>query len=517
MPAKKDIFLTTLSGLLLILSFPKFNLEILAWIALVPLFLSLRGKGNKESFWLSFLTGVVFFAGLLYWIAAVAVFAKLVLPALLVIVLFLSLYFGLFGFLSRRIKAGSPFHYLYLPSLWISLELIRSHFFLGGFPWGLLGYSQHLNLPLIQISSFTGIYGVSFLIVLVNVTVANCFLGSNRRWRVIGCWLLITGLLVGGSLFYGREVLRKEIEGESLRVAIVQGNIAQAEKWDWGRRKEFLGIHAQLTRKASLEEPALIIWPETSAVPGLLPDDRYLFDTLVNLSQESGAYLLVGGVHRRQGKNFNSAFLFSPRGIEGIFDKIHLVPFGEFLPGERFFPPSWRGTLRLGEGFKHGEELTLFDLPQGQFIVPICYEIIFPHLVRSLLGREADFIVNITNDAWFGKTAGPYQHAAIATFRAVEARRSLVRVANTGISLFIDPFGRREIFKVDNQPLFVRGTLTREIVLTQETTPYIRYGDIFAYLCLVLALLGIGASLIDAKAIFRYNLRNYSRFRSSSV
>ncbi|MCD5401691.1 apolipoprotein N-acyltransferase, partial [candidate division NPL-UPA2 bacterium] len=405
-----------------------------------------------------------------YWIATVAVFARLILLALPVIVLFLSLYFGLFGFLSRRIKSGSPFHYLYLPCLWVSLELIRSHLFLGGFPWGLLGYSQHLNLPLIQISSFTGIYGVSFLIVLVNVAVANLFLSPGRHRRVVGCWLLITGFLVGGSLFYGRQVLREEIEGESLRVAIVQGNIAQAEKWDWSRREEFLGIHAQLTREASLEEPALIVWPETSAVPGHLPDDRYLFDTLVNLSQESGAYILVGGVHRHQGRDFNSAFLFSPRGIEEIFDKIHLVPFGEFLPGERFIPSSWREALRLGEGFKHGEEFTLFALPQGQFIVPICYEIIFPHLVRRLLGQEADFIVNITNDAWFGKTAGPYQHAAMATFRAVEARRPLVRAANTGISLFIDPFGRREILEVDNQPLFVRGTLTREIVLTGEIT-----------------------------------------------
>ena len=511
MRTRKDIFLSLFSGFLLILSFPKFDLGVLAWVAFVPLLLSIRDKGGKESFFLAFLTGSVFFAGLLYWIAAVAVYNKLILLALPIIIFFLALYFGFFGLLSsRRIKSSTSFHfplsainYLYLPGLWVSLEFIRSHFFLGGFPWGLLGYSQYLNLPLIQISSFTGVPGISFLIILVNVAVANCFPLSGKRLRIAGCRLLFAGFLVGASLLYGRRVLSEAVEGESLKVAIVQGSIPQAEKWDWSRREEFLEIHAQLTREVSRKEPALIVWPET-AVPGFLPDDPYLFDTLVNLSEESGAYILMGGIHRCQEdeKDFNSAFLFSPRGIEGIYDKLHLVPFGEFIPGGRFLPPSWERAILPGGGFEHGEDWTIFNIPQGQFVVPICYEIIFPRLVRRLVSQEANFIVNITNDAWFGRTAGPDQHAAMVTFRAVENRRPLVRAANTGISLFIDPFGRREILKVGDQSIFVRGTLTKEIVLARGRTFYVRYGDVFAYLCLVLTLMGIGFRL-------KYTSRNF--------
>jgi len=515
---KKDTFLSLLSGILLILSFPKFNLEILAWVALVPLLLAVKDKGGRESFLLSFLTGSVFFAGLLYWIATVTIYNSLAIFGLLILVLYLSLYFGLFGFLSRRIKSGSSsnfklltFNYLYLPSLWVSLELLRSYLF-SGFPWGLLGYSQYLNLPLIQISSFTGVYGISFLIVLVNVIVADCFSGRGfrLRWRVSGYGLLVAGLLVGASLLYGRKVLGREIKGKSLKVAVVQGNILQGEKWDYGRQEEFVEIYSDLTREASLKRPLLIVWPET-AVPGYLPEDRYLFDALVNLSEESGAYILMGGTRRlavlkgdfplkeeEERDYFNSAFLFSPRGIEATYDKIHLVPFGEFVPLRRFFP-SWGRAILPEGGFKAGKNFTIFKMPEGKFVVLICYEIIFPHLVRKSIGEEVDFIVNITNDAWFGKTAGPYQHAAMATFRAVENRRSVVRAANTGISLFIDPFGRREILKVKKQSIFVRGSLSKEIVLGQGKTFYSRYGDVFAYLSLIPALLGLGFNLLKMR------------------
>jgi len=228
---KKDIFLSLLSGFLLIFSFPKFDLELLAWVALVPLLLAIKDKGGRESFLLSFLTGSVFFAGLLYWIATVTIYNRLVISGLLILVLYLSLYFGLFGLLSRGMKSGISsnfklltFNYLYLPSLWVSLELLRSYLF-SGFPWGLLGYSQYLNLPLIQISSFTGVYGISFLIVLVNVVVADCFPGRGFRLRLrvpgytlVGTGgLLIAGLLVGASLLYGKKVLAKDIKGKSLK------------------------------------------------------------------------------------------------------------------------------------------------------------------------------------------------------------------------------------------------------------------------------------------------------------
>jgi len=200
---RKDTFLSLLSGVLLVLSFPKFDLEVLAWVALVPLLLAIRGKRAREAFLLSFLTGSVFFAGLLYWIATVTIYNRFVIFGLLLLVFYLALYFGLFGLLASRRKPGtifnlqlSTFNYLYLPSLWISLELIRTYLF-SGFPWGLLGYSQYLNLPLIQISSFTGVYGVSFLIVLVNVA-------PEHRSQIIPWRAQASYTLAGtGELYFG--------------------------------------------------------------------------------------------------------------------------------------------------------------------------------------------------------------------------------------------------------------------------------------------------------------------------
>ncbi|MCD5390640.1 apolipoprotein N-acyltransferase [candidate division NPL-UPA2 bacterium] len=522
-----NILLSSLSGVLLVLCFPKFDLEILAWVALVPLLLAIRDKGGKEAFILSYLSGAIFFTGLLYWIATVTVYSKLVPLGLLILISYLALYFGLFGLLlsiqnqESRIKnqesrKGHCFHslrsLLVAPSLWVSLEFIRSHLF-SGFPWGLIGYSQHLNLPLIQICSLTGVYGVSFLIVLVNVAIMECLSAisggklpgrftrfredSLNRFRnlslkglIIGCHLLVAFFLLGGSLFYGKRVLREEMKGKSLKVAIVQGNIPQEEKWDYERLEDILAVYSKLTREASKEAPHLIVWPET-ALPGYLPEDRQLLDKISRLAQESNAYILLGAAHReysRQQKCFNSAFLISPSGaVETVYNKIHLVPFGEFVPLGRLFP-RWERAILPGGGFEPGKNFTVFSLPQGRFGAPICFEAIFPHLVRNFVRRGANFIVNITNDAWFGRTAGPYQHLAMVSLRAVENRLPLVRAANTGISCFIDPFGHSQVLEVEGERIFVRGVLIKEIVIPEQETFYARRGDIFAYICLLLTL-----------------------------
>ncbi len=541
-----NILLSSLSGILLVLCFPKFDLEILAWVALVPLLLTIRDKGSKEAFILSYLCGAIFFTGLLYWIGAVTVYNKLAPLGLLLLISYLSLYFGLFGLLlsmqnqksndslsrvprNQKHRKKHRFHslrsLLVAASLWVCLEFIRSHLF-SGFPWGLIGYSQHLNLPLIQISALTGVYGVSFLVVLVNVAIIEClcsvkgrkllqpFRNSFLTGLVISGRLLVAFFLLGGSLFYGKGVLSKEMKGKSLKMAIVQGNIPQEEKWDYQRQEDILAVYSKLTREVFKESPHLIVWPET-ALPAYLPEDRQLLDKIFGLAKEANAYILLGTARREYSYQqkcsgaallrlcFNSAFLISPSGgVETVYDKIHLVPFGEFVPLGRLFPQWERAILPEG-GFEPGKDSTIFNLHGSRFATLICFEAIFPHLVRDLTRRGAKFMVNITNDAWFGETAGPYQHLAMARLRTVENRIPLVRAANTGISCFIDSFGRSQVLEVRGKRIFVRGVLIKEIVIPEQETFYARWGDVFVYGCLLLTLFSL------APAIWKW--RGYAR------
>ncbi|MCK4436632.1 apolipoprotein N-acyltransferase [bacterium] len=535
-----NILLSSLSGILLVLCFPKFDLEILAWVALVPLLLVIRNKDGKEAFILSCLCGAIFFTGLLYWIGTVTAYNKLAPLGLLLLISYLSLYFGSFGLLLSLIKNQKyrkQHHFLSIkdysnasrkrllvncllvPSLWVSLEFIRSHLF-SGFPWGLIGYSQHLNLPLIQISAFTGVYGVSFLVVLVNVAISESvsmvkdwkllnrptpfrkdslarFRNSFLTGLVISCPLLVAFFLLGGSLFYGKSVLREGMKGKRLNVAIVQGNIPQEEKWDCERQEDVLAIYSKLTREVSKEAPQLIVWPET-ALPSYLPEDRQLLDKIFGLAREANAYILLGTARREysyQQKCFNSAFLISPSGeVETVYNKIHLVPFGEFVPLGRLFPQWERAILPEG-GFEPGKDFTIFNLPGSRFATLICFEAILPHLVRRLVRRGANFMVNITNDAWFGRTAGPYQHLSMAQLRTVENRIPLVRAANTGISCFIDSFGRTQVLEAEGKQIFVRGVLIKEIVIPETQTFYAKWGDVFVYGCLLLALLSLAPAI----------------------
>ena len=495
----KDLLLSLLSAVLLILSFPKYNLEPFAWFALVPLFYSLEGKNLLQGFTLGFITGFISFVGILYWIVvAMHTYGNIpTIPSVLILLLlvgFLSLFYGTFTFLCRflQMRLGTC-AVMFTPFLWASLEYLRS-FLLTGFPWAYLGHSQYLNLPFIQMADVTGVYGLSFVILLVNVTLYWIIHQWPKktfplREAIITFLLFITFMVYG---YVRMHALNQRIPSQpSLKVGLVQGNIDQSIKWDESFQRETLNIYDRLSLKVGEGKPNLIIWPET-ATPFFFQVAKEYQPLILEIPKKTEAALLFGtpSFKLEQGKvnHYNSAYLISPRGeIVGRYDKIHLVPFGEYVPLSNLL--FFIGSLGEGIGnFKSGKEVSLLPLPQGKFGVLICFEIIFPDLCRRFVKEGADFLVTITNDAWFGKTSAPYQHLSIAAFRAVENRVFIARAANTGITGFVDPRGKI----VQQGGLFTEEAMNGTIHLMKERTFYTLYGDVFAWICSGVSILLLG-------------------------
>ena len=511
----KGMLSSFLSAVLLILAFPKFDLGFLAWIGLVPLFIALKDKSLKWAFGLSFLTGITFLMGIFYWINFIGGFEWF---HFILLGLYFGSYFGLFGltvnFISQTTAISSVFS---APFVWVSLEYLRSHADFLGLPWALLGHSQYLNIPVIQIASFTGVYGISLLIVLVNMALSEVILSwvSMRRGTLVGRWpeafklATVPIVVLGTSLTYGFTVTHNSTASDTIRITVIQGNIPQEIRWEREYIKRNLDTHIALTREAAnAGHTALIVWPETS-VQGSLTQDLSLMNMLSTLASETQTNLLVGSAVRpkfgsrefRMRNWFNSAFLVSSGGrIVGKYDKIKLLPFAEYLPYKETLP--WPETLASkAANFIPGKEYTLFNVNGAKFGAMICWENIFPDLFRNLVSNGANFMVNITNEAWFGKTAAPYQFMAMNVFRAVENRVAIARAANTGISGFIDPSGKiLGTVKDGNRDIFVKGYLTMDIPILRQRTFYTRYGDIFAYLTLVMTSILLLWCLLNIKS-----------------
>jgi apolipoprotein N-acyltransferase len=500
---KRDLLLSLLSGVLLILSFPNFDLEFLAWIALVPLFYAVEGQALWDSFRTGFLAGFIAFLGILYWIiVAVHTYGNvpLVLSGIILLLLvgFLSLFIGAFTFLYRYIQTRLGLQTVLLaPLLWASLEYLRS-FVLTGFPWANLAYSQYSNLPFIQMADITGPYGLSFVIVLMNASLHTVLLQWSRRTFPLR-EVAITILILLGFLVYGylriAAVDRQMARNPSLKIGLVQGNIDQSIKWDESFQKETMRIYERLSLKVAEGKPDLIIWPET-ATPFFFQEAKEHQPDVLGIPVQTGAFLLFGTpsykIERGKVHHYNSALMVSPEGIlAGQYDKIHLVPYGEYVPFGEYFS---LGSLGEGIGnFKSGREIFNFTLPRGRFGVLICFEIIFPDLCRRFVKMEANFLVTITNDAWFGRTSAPYQHLTIATFRAIENRVFIARSANTGISAFIDPVGRI----MNRGGIFTEEAMNGTIRLPTKKTFYTLYGDVFAWICSAFSAALLGCTFLE--------------------
>lgn len=497
-----SIILAIISGTVLILSFPPFDIFPLAWFGILPLLMAIYEKNSKSSFILGILSGVVFFLGTVYWVFHSMYFyggIPLAIALMITVILagYLSLYTGFFSmafaFLSKSTKLPALF---IVPLLWTTFEFARSYA-LTGFPWLLLGYSQYRFLPLIQISDITGIYGVSFLVAGMNGLLFDIFILRPQRLKkmplfaqgtvTIGIILYVSIVIM--AIIYGEWRLNSKDNGKSFKASVIQGNIRQDMKWDKRFQDEVMETYKRLTLKALNDSPDIIVWPE-SALPFIYGYDVTLTDEFLKFQKGLERYLLFGSIlvkDVRDGKPVvsNSTVLLSPQGeIISTYDKIHLVPYGEYVPMRRLFPFIDKLVVAIGD-FVKGEKYVVMKIPFADIGNLICYEIIFPGLVRKFANSGADVLVTITNDAWFGRTSAPYQHFSMAIFRAIENRRPVIRAANTGISGFIDTKGR--IIKKGG--IFKEEILSSDISTNARKTFYTRYGDLFAFLCIIISIL----------------------------
>jgi apolipoprotein N-acyltransferase len=482
-----QILLPILSAGLFILAFPKFNISILAWAALIPLLFTIhRTKKSSEAFISGMFFGFLSYAGILYWIVPTCLAAEqhilLALLGLSALSAYLSIYTGLFTYFYHKLLGNIKQKFLipfFTASVWITLEFVKANL-LTGFPWCLLGYSQW-NIPfLIQISEYTGVYGVSFFIVFFN----SLFAGEIKH--IIANKKVSLQLAVASSitllLFLGSNLIlysRNPKSEPEYKVSILQGNIDQYKKWDKAYEKEVITAYSELAEKAAETDPIIIIWPET-AVPGWIPNDTNFLSWIQNTSIKTGTYNLIGAATYAKDMAFNAAFMLSEKGeIRGQYRKTHLVPFGETVPFQKMLG-KWIPILNdLGNFYPAEEGPVLLNSPIGNLGVNICFEAIFPRIVREIARKGGVISVNLTNDAWFLKTAAPEQHFITNIFRAVETRNYVIRAANTGISGIINPDGSIQV----RSELFERKVIEGKVSPLKRKTFYIKYGNVFLCIC----------------------------------
>jgi len=484
------------SALLMSLAYPPLPFGFVIYFALVPLIFALENKGLSDAFKIGYIFGLVSNSILLFWIGWATIPGAV--AAILLLCLYTALLTWCYAFVQKKWGANSFF---FLPFLWVAMEYVRSLTEIS-FPWLNLAYTQTYYLKLIQYASFTGNYAVSFWVVCLNVIVYITI--KNRKkvsWAIsIFAILIILPYIYGWHEFRVlRLVMSEKIEKNDIRIALLQGNIDPKVKWD----EKFLDYNIQtfvdMSKEAGKDNVDLIVWPETAAPCYLASESLYMHEVQAT-SNSLNIPLLVGtnDYEAKEGERisyYNSVFLFKPQsGYPQIYNKIHLVPFSEKIPYDEKFHIS--DKVQLGQSdFSSGKSFTIFHIPKGRFATLICFESVYPALVRSFVKRGAEFLVNITNDAWFGKTHGPFQHARIAVFRAIENRISIARCANTGVSMFIDPFGRVS----GATKIFVRTTVVGTVPSKLNDTFYTRHGDWFAQGCSLISFFLILASLIKRR------------------
>ncbi len=496
-----------LTALLHPLCFPDFDQSWLAWIVLVPLHWVLPHFSPRRAFTVGWLVGTLAFAGTIPWvITAMNQFGQLpfLLSAFLMLLLatYLGLYWGIYAWGCTKVFISLPgFLWIAAPSFWVALEYLRTYA-LTGFPWALLGYSQYQWLSLIQFADITGVYGVSFLIILTNMVLTS-FLRWGIRLRSSqpetcpwqpGLTLLVLFL---GSLWYGQEQREQQrrLDDASDRVSIglVQANIAQDKKWDETYRGETLSRYTTLSAQVG-PDTDLLLWPE-AATPFFFEREPFYQQKILEIIEETQNTLIFGSPTLRFDSDkqpflLNSAYVLTKdKYLLARYDKRHLVPFGEYIPLKSVLFFLEKLVVGIGD-FRPGQgplTITLpqsFGEPQPTFGVAICFEVIFPDLVRQMAQEGANFLITITNDAWFGQSVAPYQHFGMVIFRAIENHLAFARSANTGVSGFIAPDGRI----LSATPIFSQEAVGGHIPLRFSSPSfYTRFGDVFSWGCVILS------------------------------
>jgi apolipoprotein N-acyltransferase len=484
------VLLAVLAGILHGLCFAPAGLWGFAFVAATPLLLAVRGATLAGAALLGWLEGTVASAiAVTPWITAATQDyfrtgpAGAIAFATLIGQVFHALPTAVFAAGARRLqRLPAAARIVTIAGLWTGLELLRSRV-LTGAPWDLLGHALSPSPLWMQTADFGGVYAVSFACMAIAACGAE--LGRAPRTAVVTA-LAVAGIWAG----YGALRLTQERDGdETVRIALVQGNVPNAWRVDPGRAEESFRAFADATAGALAERPALVVWPENAINFLLEPNPRFGGD-IARLLGPGGPVLLIGGprfVQREPGRAefFNAAYLIAPDGaVAASYDKRRLVPFTEYAPIPRIPALGWR--FDSPGDYTPGRTPTVFREPVP-FGVLICFEAIYPDLARDLVTGGAELLLNISNDAWFGTTAGLEQHFTIAAFRAVEQRRALARATNTGITALVGPSGR----VLARFPTQQRGAWTVDVPLRRGQTLYCRAGDAFAWIATALAVTGL--------------------------
>ena len=505
--------LAIVSGVLLALSFPRYGHPAVAWIALVPLLVALSGwrgrpatQGSRtgelltgqpplRAFALGLTTGALYFIGTVYWTGTVVrTFGGLAMPVAVLAMLLLSSYLALFPAVAavmtaRWVNRVGASAILLMPVAWVATEFARGYLF-GGFPWVPLGNSQVTVLPVAQLASVLGVYGLSGLVALVNAAIAYAVLSSGRQrtTAIAATATLLVGIAGWGANRVADGSLTRE--GTPLRVGLIQGNIAQEDKWNPREARRIVTTYIAMTRDAARRGAEFVIWPESST-PFMFEEDEGGETMIRDLAREVNVPMLFGSdqVERKaeETRLYNAAFTLSAAGeTTAVYRKIHLVPFGEFIPFKNLLYFVSPLVERLTD-FSPGTSVVM--LPVGEHVVStaICYEVVYPSLIRQAVVDGSQLLTTVTNDAWYGQSSAPHQHFALASMRAIEQGRYLARAANTGISGVVDPYGR----VVARSGIFEQAGLVEEVRLLTGRTIYSRIGDAIAYVAIALTIVAL--------------------------
>lgn len=483
------LFLAVASGVALSFSFPNYNLPLLAWIAIALLMLASIGARTRDAALFGFINGALFYPLSLPWIATVMKqygnnISWTVAAGILALMTIAGALFPLvFAVLVARVsKKNIATACALAPFLWVALEFGRANLPIIGFPWNLLGYAASGNLALVQLTSITGIYGLSLLVATFNACLAWTLVSPSSKSRRIATAVAIALIVI--AIFGPRFVPQAKAD----HVAhLVQTNLPQEETYP----SNWMQIHAadmaqleSISIQAARQTPGLIVWPEVPA-PFTLQDPQFAA-IAARIARESGQDFLVGVVDWKLGPArkwlaSNSAVLLAPSGQRQFtYDKIHLVPFGEYVPLRKYLFFAHSLIDSVGD-FTPGHEYSVGALSGGRFSVFICYEAIFSSEIRRFAKNGAQLLINISNDGWFGRSSAPSQHLMMARVRAVENHRWLLRCTNTGFTVDVDPYGRI----VAHYPRFIRGQLDAPYGFRSDLTPYTRFGDWLAWLSLI--------------------------------
>lgn len=498
-----------LSAVLITLSYPKFSISELAWVAFVPMFIGvLYLHGAWKSFFYSWFAATLGMGGIFYWIYITCVQGGdlpqgMSLAAWWGLSAIVALPYGILGGSCYYLKRTKVFFPFLAACAWVTVEWAHQliAFYGIGFPWVMWGYTQWNRPEFIQIASYTGVYGVTFFLAFVNFSIVTLFQKKKQTSRVFH---ILTAVLAIAILFmWGREEMPSGKNAKNysqllrVKVALMQPNIDQYKKWNSEFAQEIKNVLSHQGKQIPAET-LLTVWPE-SAVAGSLTDEDY-WELFTQLADESQSYQIVGSNVSTLYAQYVGAYMLSPKTHElQRYEKIKLVPFGEFIPFERTLRTWFPDVEVLGElgSFTPGaQEQNLFDMDGILIGRSICYESIFPQLWRAQNKQGAKLFVNITNDAWFFNTSAPYQHLAANVLRAVEMKRPVLRAANTGFSAIIDPFGR-----IEQQSKLFTGAILRGDVplpLKDAKNTYTQWGDWFAILCAVLYLTSLTSAMVFA-------------------